>query len=105
MKTSLSGIILATLTLISFGCKSGDCPAPQQTELMLIRDGGPVELDGCGWYFDTSFGLAKPAVFPDSLKVDSLSVLVTYTHTGNRVGCGLLPEAGDEIELLQVIVQ
>jgi hypothetical protein len=68
----------------------------------LIKDYGSPSLDGCSWVIEIDGVDYKPTFLQDQFKIDSLEVRLTHEDLKERTNCGLLPDAIDQIKILEI---
>jgi hypothetical protein len=80
------------------------CTKEDEYHHAIVRDGGDVAVDGCGWLIEMeSTGLIyKPVQFPDTFKTDGLEVTLVYVSLDSKANCGFAPLVYDEIRILKI---
>jgi len=79
---------------------AGACP---EIANFKIQNFGDVGADGCGWLAElngTSFHVIN---LPDSLKVEDKIVRLRYRKRLDYFQCGLMPQAYEQLDLLNVM--
>ena len=97
MKTlrSLIAIILIAAVCIYISFKKDKEDGITTKALVVFT--GDLAVDGCGWLIkidDNTEGYYHPDKLADNLKVDSLSVKITYSHTKQKFNCGFISAGG-----------
>ena len=68
----------------------------------IVRDYGPIEVDGCGWVIQVGNDIFHPVNLDDQYKVDSLEIQFDFKKLGSEFYCGLLPTPYEEIKILSI---
>ncbi len=68
----------------------------------IVKDFGPPAADGCGWVMEIDGIIYKPIDLPAKYQVDELKIEVKYEVLVTMAGCGWVPNAYEEIELIKI---
>jgi hypothetical protein len=88
--------ILIIIILLAFSCNK------ENNANGVIRDFGPIEVDGCGWVVQVGNETFHPVNLEAQYKVDNLEIVFDYKKLGSEFYCGLLPSPYPEIEILSI---
>lgn len=89
-------IILFLTAIVILGCNK------QKAVNGIVKDYGPVELDGCGWVIEVNAVAYKPLNLDTQFKVDNLEIKFDFKKLNSRADCGLNADAFDEIKILKI---
>jgi hypothetical protein len=67
-----------------------------------VKDFGPAAADGCGWVVEIDRIIYKPIDLPAKYQVDELKIEVKYDVLVTMAGCGWVPNAYEEIDLIKI---
>lgn len=88
--------ILIVISSVLFACKK------EKSINGIVKDYGPIELDGCGWVIDVNGEIYKPTNLEPQYQVHDLQINFDYQNLNTNAHCGLNADAFEEIEILEI---
>ena len=68
----------------------------------VVKDYGPIELDGCGWVIDMNGEIYAPINLDSEYKIHDLPIVIDFKTLNSMGGCGFQIDAYEEIEIMKI---
>jgi len=89
MRLTLKYVVVMIIGLsIIYTCEKDDIPNNKEFVSAVIINGGPVEVDGCGWLVKIDSVNYHAVNLPENFKENDLSVIIKYREDSTVFLCG-----------------
>ena len=74
----------------------------QKSKDGVVKDYGPIALDGCGWVIEVNGEVYSPTNLDSVYQSNDLNITFDFKKLKSTIKCGLQADVYDQIEILKI---